>query len=68
LQDLVISIIKSIGFGILISVIAITRGLEVERASTEIPVAGLNAVGTSFGWCITLNIILSALYYMLVGI
>jgi phospholipid/cholesterol/gamma-HCH transport system permease protein len=68
LQDLLISIIKSIVFGMLISMMAITRGLDVERASTEIPVAGLKAVGASFGWCITVDILLSALYYMLVGI
>jgi len=66
LPDLLISIIKSVGFGMIISMVAITRGLAVERASTEIPVAGLRSVGTAFGWCITVNIVLSALYYMLV--
>ena len=67
LPDLVISIIKSIGFGMIIGLVAITRGFAVERASTEIPVAGLKSVGASFGWCISLNILLSAMYYMLVG-
>ena len=67
LPDLLISIIKSIGFGIIISFVAITRGLEVERASTEIPVAGLKAVGAAFGGCIVLNILLSGLYYINVG-
>ena len=68
LPDLLISIIKSISFGMIISMVAIVNGFGVERASTEIPVAGLRAVGTSFGWCIVINIILSALYYMLVGL
>jgi phospholipid/cholesterol/gamma-HCH transport system permease protein len=67
LPDLIISIIKSIGFGMLISTVAIRKGCEVERASTEIPVAGLKSVGSAFGWCICLDIILSALYYMTVG-
>ena len=67
LPDLVISIIKSLGFGMIISMVAIIRGLEVERASTEVPVAGLKAVGSAIGWCISLDILLSALYYMLVG-
>ena len=67
LQDLVISIIKSIGFGMIISVVAIAKGLAVERASTEVPVAGLKAVSASFGNCIILNIILSALYYIVQG-
>jgi phospholipid/cholesterol/gamma-HCH transport system permease protein len=39
----------------------------VERASTEIPVAGLRAVGAAFGWCIVVDILLSALYYMVVN-
>jgi len=68
LPDLLISVIKSIGFGIIISVVAITRGLAVERASTEIPVAGLRAVGASFGWCIILDVLFSGLYYILAGI
>jgi len=67
LPDLLISIIKSIGFGIIISLMAITRGLAVERASTEIPVAGLKAVGAAFGWCIILDALFSGLYYMLAG-
>jgi len=61
---LVISIVKSIAFGMIISTVAITRGLAVERASTEIPVAGLKSVGAAFGWCIIVNVILSAIYYM----
>ena len=62
--DLLISVVKSISFGMIISVVALARGLEVERASTEVPVAGLRAVGSAFGWCILLDIILSAIYYM----
>ena len=65
LPDLLISIIKSIGFGMIISMVAITQGLAVERATTEIPVAGLRSVGSAFGWCIIVDILLSAMYYML---
>jgi len=68
LPDLVISIIKSIAFGMIISLVAIIRGLAVERASTEVPVGGLRAVGAAFGWCISVDILLSALYYMKVGL
>jgi len=67
LPDILISIVKSISFGVVISMVAITRGLSVERASTEVPVAGLKSVGSAFGWCICLDILLSALYYILVG-
>jgi phospholipid/cholesterol/gamma-HCH transport system permease protein len=66
-QDLFISLMKGIGFGMIISTVAIKKGLDVERASTEIPVAGLKAVGTAFGGCILVSIILSVMYYMMIG-
>jgi phospholipid/cholesterol/gamma-HCH transport system permease protein len=64
LSDIVISIIKSIGFGMIIAVVAVSHGFAVERATTEVPVAGLKAVGSAFGWCIILDVILAALYYI----
>ena len=64
LPDLLISIAKSIGFGMILSVVAITNGFAVERASTEIPVAGLKSVSSAFGGCIVLNLLLSGLYFM----
>jgi phospholipid/cholesterol/gamma-HCH transport system permease protein len=67
LQDIFISIIKSLCFGMITSIVALISGFSVERASTEIPVAGLKAVGSSFGWCILVDIILSALYYLVLG-
>lgn len=65
LPDLIISNIKSIAFGVIISVVAMAQGLAVDRSSTEVPIAGLKAVGASFGWCILVDIILSAVYYLL---
>jgi phospholipid/cholesterol/gamma-HCH transport system permease protein len=62
--DLLVSIIKSLVFGIIISMVAITKGFSVERASTEVPVAGLRAVSAAFGGCIAADILLSAIYYM----
>jgi phospholipid/cholesterol/gamma-HCH transport system permease protein len=64
LPDIIVSVIKSIGFGAIISVVAVFQGFSVERASTEIPVAGLKAVSSSFAWCIFFDILLSGLYYM----
>jgi phospholipid/cholesterol/gamma-HCH transport system permease protein len=63
-QDIFISIVKSIAFGMIISVVAITEGFSVERASTEVPVAGLRAVSSAFAGCIVVDILLSALYYL----
>jgi phospholipid/cholesterol/gamma-HCH transport system permease protein len=64
LHDIILTSIKSVSFGMIISVMAILRGLGVERASTEIPVAGLRAVGSSFLWVILADIVISALFYM----
>jgi phospholipid/cholesterol/gamma-HCH transport system permease protein len=64
LQDIFISITKSIAFGMIISIVAMTEGFAVERASTEVPVAGLRAVSSAFGGCIVVDILLSALYYV----
>jgi phospholipid/cholesterol/gamma-HCH transport system permease protein len=66
LPDLLVSITKSIFFGVIIAVLAMIRGLSVERSSTEVPVAGLRAVSSSFGWCISVDILISAFYYIIV--
>ena len=63
-QDIIISIIKGLSFGAIVSIVAILSGLQVERASTEIPVAGLRAVSSSFACIILVDVLLSALYYM----
>jgi len=66
-QDILISIIKSAAFGALISIGAVIQGFSVERASTEVPVAGLKAVSSSFALCIIVDIILTALYYIAIA-
>ena len=64
IRDIFISIVKSVSFGMIISIMAITEGLHVERSSTEIPVAGLRAVTWAFAGCIFVNIILTAMFYI----
>jgi len=64
IQDILLSIIKSIAFGAIISIVAVREGFSVERASTEVPVAGLRAVSRAFALCIVVNVLLSALYYI----
>lgn len=65
LADLMVSIIKSIIFGMILSVVATKQGFAAERASTEIPMAGLRAVSSAFMLCIIANIIISGLFYIL---
>jgi phospholipid/cholesterol/gamma-HCH transport system permease protein len=66
-RDILLSLIKSISFGAIISTVAVIKGFSVERASTEIPVAGLRAVSSAFGLCIFVNVLLSALYYVVLS-
>jgi phospholipid/cholesterol/gamma-HCH transport system permease protein len=64
IHDILISVLKSIIFGMIISIMAVVQGFSVERASTEVPIAALKAVGASFAWCIIADILLSAIFYM----
>ena len=64
IKDILVSSIKSISFGMIISILAIIQGFGVERASTEIPVAGLRAVSSSFLWVILVDIVILVLFYM----
>ena len=65
LRDILLTVIKSITFGAIISTVAVIKGFSVERASTEVPVAGLKAVSGAFALCIVVNVILSVIYYIL---
>lgn len=56
---------KSVFFGMVISIVSTYFGFNVERASTEIPVAGIQAVGKSFFGIIIVDvfmIILSSIF------
>ena len=65
LSDILVSLLKSLVFGMILAIVATVQGFSVERASTEIPQAGLRAVGSAFAWCITADLLISALYYMI---
>ena len=67
MRDILLSIIKSISFGIIISIGAVIQGFSVERASTEVPIAGLRAVSGAFGLCIVVNVLLSVLFYVVLA-
>ena len=59
------SIIKSVVFGMVISITATYYGFNVERASTEVPVAGISAVSKSFVGIIIADVVIVALPYIL---
>ncbi len=64
-SDLVIGIIKSIVFGALISIVATYQGFSVARASTEVPQAGIRAVGQAFSSLVIADAIITAIFYAL---
>jgi len=64
IQDIFMSVVKSAAFGMIISIVAITEGLAVERARTEVPVAGLRAVTNAFAGCIVVAVLITAMYYI----
>lgn len=62
---ILISIIKSMIFGMIISSSATYYGFNAGRASTEIPIAGLKAVGKAFTFCILADVFITVLSYIL---
>ncbi len=63
--DIAVSLIKALIFGSIISLVSTYAGFSVNRASTEIPQAGIKAVGKCFVWCIMADALVSLLYYLL---
>ncbi len=64
MMTIVVSVIKSLVFGMVISITATYYGFNVERASTEIPVAGISAVSKSFFWIIIFDVIITVVSYV----
>jgi len=64
IRDILLSVVKSVSFGAIISTIAVIHGFSVERATTEVPIAGLRAVSSAFAFCIVINVLLSVLFYI----
>jgi len=62
--DLLLGLVKSLVFGVIIAVASLYRGFGVERASTEVPVAGIRAVGSGFMLCIVADVVLTAMMYL----
>lgn len=58
---IITSVIKSLVFGMIISITATYYGFNVERASTEVPVAGIQAVSKSFVGIIIADVVIIVL-------
>lgn len=54
---------KALVFGVIVSVVATYQGFSVNRASTEIPVAGIKAVGSIFILIIVADVLVTLMQY-----
>lgn len=62
--DVFLGLLKCFVYGSIISVVALNRGFSVERAITEVPVAGIRAVSTGFMLCIVAEFVMLAAQYL----
>jgi phospholipid/cholesterol/gamma-HCH transport system permease protein len=44
--------------------VSLYRGFAVGRSITEVPVAGIKAVGSSFVLCIVADVVMTAIQYL----
>ena len=63
--DIVVSQVKSVVFGFIISIISCYYGLDVSFASTEVPQKTIKAVVSSLSWVIIFDIIIAVIAYSL---
>jgi len=62
--DLFLGLAKCLVYGSIVSVASLHRGFSVERAITEVPVAGIKAVSSSFMLCILAEVVMVAVQYL----
>jgi phospholipid/cholesterol/gamma-HCH transport system permease protein len=55
--------VKSLVFGVIISIVSSYQGFKVKYASTEIPQVVIKAVVQSFALCVVADVLLVALFY-----
>ncbi len=63
-EDIFSALLKSLVFGVIISVVSTFSGFKVEQSSTEVPVMAIQAVGKSFAYCMVANIVITLIYYL----
>ena len=62
-EDIISSTLKSLIFGVIISLSSTYYGFKVEQSSTEVPQMVIKAVGASFVYCIFADAVITLIYY-----
>ncbi|HVO38012.1 MAG TPA: ABC transporter permease [Spirochaetia bacterium] len=63
LRDIISTLVKSLVFGVIISVVATFQGFKVGVSVTEIPRAAIRAVGQGFVLCLIADALITVVYY-----
>lgn len=64
LADILVGIIKALCFGVTITVTCLNRGFGIRKLITGIPVATSKAAIECFFYCLVINVMISALFYI----
>lgn len=62
--DIIVSMIKALLFGIVITTTCLYRGLEMKKQITEVPVATSRAAIECFLYCLMINVFISIAFYL----
>ena len=62
--DILSSLVKSVAFGVIISLVAVYQGFRVKVSSTEVPQMAIKAVGQGFVLCILADAVITLIYYL----
>ncbi len=64
LSDILVGATKALMFGFVITVTSLYRGFEMKRQITEVPVATSQAAIECFFYCLVINVMISAVFYL----
>ncbi len=64
LKDIFLGMLKALIFGMIIAVMSMFQGFSVNRASTEIPVAGIKAVGSCIVLIVIADVFVTVIQYV----
>jgi phospholipid/cholesterol/gamma-HCH transport system permease protein len=63
-RDIVSTFVKSLVFGVIVSVVATFQGFKVKASSTEVPPAAIRSVGQGFVLCFLADALITLIYYV----
>ena len=61
-EDVIVSFVKSVCFGVILGTVATYFGFQVDRAVTEVPQKTIKSLGASMTLCVLVNTVISILF------